>query len=29
LMWPAPPAALNGALPATSIPAQNHQINYT
>ena len=28
LMWPAPPAALNGALPPTSIPTQNYGINY-
>jgi putative transposase len=28
LIWPAAPTALDGALPATSKPAQNHQTNY-
>ena len=28
LMWPATPAALKGAPPPTSMPAQNHRISY-
>ena len=28
LVWPAPPAALNGPLPTPVNPASNHQINY-
>ncbi len=28
LLWPAPPAALNGALPATIKPVLDHRINY-